>query len=1369
MHRLTLPCEHGIETRSDVLELVENEKIVHERTSAGNLMSLTQAPVPVFGQGQEDRYIRHERTVDDYKQHTLQTQIYARPDTYIGSVDHESRGAWLFDTTTNRLGFATITMPEGIERCFLEIASNAGDNADASRRLGVSPGTIDVSIDANYVTIRNGGEPIPLIPHSSSTVDTPRYVPEFIFGVLLTSSNYDTKVIRMGVGRNGYGAKLVSIFSKYARFKVGDAKNGQEWEGVWTNNMTEKTFKITPGHQWDPARGWVLKGQPYTGPSYVEVTYMLDFQRFGLLQYPPEAVPIFARYTIDFGFACKLPVSFNGVQYNLQNIRDYAKLFWSQEQIDHSIVHYEWPITIPEAELAKMTKKDRDALVGVPPEGWDRMSKKQREAIIANPPTPDFIPVVEIMCIDTPDAGVCISFVNGMMTHEGGVHVNEAYSVIGAHFLEQFNKYTVVKKAAKASGKAAKGGKAAKSGKGKPKESGDAKPKKDSEDVSAKLTMADLKQHMSMIINCRLPDPKYKSQSKTYLTGPKPTINIDEDQLKPLGHWNLFDRLSASLDAKLYKSIKKDEKQRRGRVHLDKGVPANEAGGVNSSRCVLYIVEGKSASSYPKKRIAMTPGNKDYGGYYPIKGKFPNVLKMTPIAVANNKEIRDIKKMVNLREGVTYDDPADIATLYYGLIIITTDMDSDGTHIRMLLITFFLKYPGLVRRGMVCYLMTFAVRLFDGAGKCVGRFATEQEFAKWADANPGHKYKVKYYKGLGTSRDADIKDDLTSASLVVCLHDEEAPASISMAFGKDGADQRKKWIATWRDTVRTDDIIFVQASDLLKYRNITDIINKDLIDYTIDALFRAIPSEEDLIKKSQRQALYYVLEHWKYGHSRQGSMKVDRIAGAAAQLTKYHHGPKSMIDTMIRMCQSYVGSNNLAYLAQEGQMGTRDQGGEDAADARYSETMPEAWLSKAINEEMVDLVPKRIVDGEPAEPCFIPCDIPMGIINGFNGMATGHSTYSPPHSLYKTIIALYNMCMGQKVEPLQPYFHGFKGTVEVVDKAKGFQPPGAPLPTPGAVVAGGAGVMPIAIPATKSRLRKRAGDVEPAPPIPGEFKLPGEEPDREPESDDEDLGLPKPDDTEEPEHPDDEAPKEYKPPKKGRRTIVTRGIFTIDKMYDNGAADITVTELPIGRWMDDYQKWLCELEKLGDIAGFRDNSNTDDVVQYTIYQFKHKDGINHKTLKLQTSFGYNNITLINRQGHPHVYNTIDEVLKVYYDNMIGMYEQLRLSRIAKAEKDYIDCAYMMKFIHLVITGEIVVFKQKRDFVHQQMTKHEIPHEYYKKVKLHDCDEENLSHFASEMAKLQETIAYLKTLTPQGMWSVRLKDLYDFFVQSKYVE
>ena len=803
---------------------------------------------------------------------------------------------------------------------------------------------------------------------------------------------------------------------------------------------------------------------------------------------------------------------------------------------------------------------------------------------------------------------------------------------------------------------------------------------------------------MSLLINCRLPDAKYSSQSKTMLTSPKPIVNISESEIKPMEKWDLFDRLHAALESKLYKTLSKDERKRKGRIIIDNGVDANEAGGKNSNKCILYIVEGKSASAYPKKRIEYSPGNKDFAGYYPIRGKFPNVMKMSKFQIVENKEIKEIKTYLGLRDGVNYDDPKEKETLRYGIILLTTDMDTDGSHIRMLLISFFHeRYPSIIRQGMIGYLITFAVKLFDKK-KCVGRFPTESDYERWAKLNPDTKLTVKYYKGLGTSTNADIKDDMTNSPVVICIYDDQAQSSIDMAFGKDNSDMRKTWISQFRDSAGDDEPIYVSLSDLYKYRNITDIINKDLVNYTLDSLFRSITSSDDLMKKSQRQSFYFMLKNWKYGHSKAKSMKIDRIGAAAAELSHYHHGPTSMGDTIVRMCQDYVGSNNLPMYSSEGQMGTRDDLGQDAAAARYTETSLEWWLKYVVHEEIISQVPRRVVEQDFAEPEWIPMDIPIGLINGFSGMATGHSTFCPPHSPYDIIDYILYRCCDKTPPALVPKFRKFTGPVRIEDRKV--------------------------------------------------LKIPFKK-----EEDDEiDIAVDKIDLGDD--AYDDDEIQEYVPPRYGKRTLITEGIMKIIKTYPDGSVDILITELPIGLSMHKYQLWLKKLELEKVIKGFKDNSTTDTCL-YTIYNYKSEKVPNIYNLKLKRTFSLDNITLIDTQGYPTKYNSVEAAVDTYMVGMLDIYEKYRLNKIKELNEKVMKLNFERLFIIHYINGNIFIRENnksvKKDVVYAQMDVYGIPHEIFDKIKMSRFTDEEIVKLEGILNETQLEMEKYGKMNAKSMW------------------
>ena len=101
-------------------------------------------------------------------------------------------------------------------KIFDEIIVNAADNYQRSKKMDQI--VVKISKEKGYVSVKNNGEGIPVEIHKEHKI----YVPELIFGHLLTGSNYNDEEERTTGGRNGYGAKLTNIFSKKFVIECGD-------------------------------------------------------------------------------------------------------------------------------------------------------------------------------------------------------------------------------------------------------------------------------------------------------------------------------------------------------------------------------------------------------------------------------------------------------------------------------------------------------------------------------------------------------------------------------------------------------------------------------------------------------------------------------------------------------------------------------------------------------------------------------------------------------------------------------------------------------------------------------------------------------------------------------------------------------------------------------------------------------------------------------------------------------------------------------------------------------------------------------------------------------------------------------------------
>lgn len=145
----------------------------------------------------------------NYQRLTQLEHVLKRPDTYIGSVEHTESQQWIYNEATQSMELRNVSIVPGLYKIFDEILVNAADN----KIRDPSMDTLNVEIDpeTNTISVYNNGKGIPIEIHEKEKM----YIPELIFGNLLTSSNYDDDKKKVTGGRNGYGAKVSSIYTSF--------------------------------------------------------------------------------------------------------------------------------------------------------------------------------------------------------------------------------------------------------------------------------------------------------------------------------------------------------------------------------------------------------------------------------------------------------------------------------------------------------------------------------------------------------------------------------------------------------------------------------------------------------------------------------------------------------------------------------------------------------------------------------------------------------------------------------------------------------------------------------------------------------------------------------------------------------------------------------------------------------------------------------------------------------------------------------------------------------------------------------------------------------------------------------------------------
>jgi DNA topoisomerase-2 len=570
--------------------------------------------------------------------------------------------------------------------------------------------------------------------------------------------------------------------------------------------------------------------------------------------------------------------------------------------------------------------------------------------------------------------GTNVSFVNGVYTKSGGKHVeyivNQLFSIIKTN-TPKSKKVTITKKM--------------------------------------------IKDHITIFVNASVPNPTFGSQSKDKLTTNINKLGKNRIELDPKIFKKLIKDMKQVFDLANMLNIQKNMKKSDGRKTtsirgIDKLEDANNAGSKHSKECTLIIVEGDSAKS-----LAMTGRSimKDFDnwGVYPLRGKVLNVKKSSISSMEKNEVISDIKKILGLVHGKVYNN-TNINTLRYGKVMMLMDQDVDGFHIKSLVTNLFHTFwPSLIKMGYIMVLPTPIVKIFRGnTDVAVETFYSLNDYESWIEnTTDSNKYRIKYYKGLGTSTDNEGEeyfDDIENKSITIKpLNDESMNNNMNLAFGADTCSDRKNWLM---NTYNEKNVFDYKKSKI----SIDDQINKELIHFSHYDTSRSLVSMVDGLKISQRKILYGCMLKGLYKPN--ANIKVAQLSGYISEKTCYHHGEDSLNGAIIKMAQEFCGSNNLALLLPKGQFGSRLSGGKDSASPRYIFTALNKCATKLFRLEDNPILPKNYDDGIEIEPKFYVPVLPLLLVNGALGIGTGFSTTIPAHDVSSIIESFRHMINSSK-------------------------------------------------------------------------------------------------------------------------------------------------------------------------------------------------------------------------------------------------------------------------------------------------------------------------------------------------------------------
>jgi len=1148
---------------------------------------------------------------EQFKSRTLHEQILHEPDTFIGSVQCDIKIMYSYNEDEKLITISEKNIVPGLYKIFDEILVNAADNTVRDKKCNIIK--VNINEKTGEISVYNNGSSIPIELHKEEQV----YVPEMIFGNLLTSGNYDQKGKTVG-GKNGFGGKLANIYSERFDIELVDSKRNKKYFQRFKKNMYEKEEHI-------------ITDVPKNTESYVKVTFLPDYKRFGLKELTKDMLSLFKRRVYDIAgtTTSSVKVYYNDKLLEIKSFEDYIKMYYADENIN--LIYQDFN------------------------ERWS-------------------VGVV----FDTNSGYQHMTFVNKINTFQGGTHLNYIVNQI----IEKVTTYITDKH------------------------------------KNLKIKPSQIKDNITVFINAVIEDPSFSSQTKETLTTKSSLFNIkcelDDKFIQKICKTGLIEEIVQVAQIKQLAELEKSDGKKNSSVkNLTKLDDARLAGSKRSDECRLFLTEGDSAKSFAISGLEII--GRDKYGVFPLKGKLLNVRDATSKQLLSNEEIKNIKQILGLKQNTHYSDTK---KLRYGGIILLTDADVDGAHIKGLFINFIhFFWPSLLKiEGFIQTIATPILKVYKNIdSKKINPeiFYTIPEYKIWKEkiGDSNKNYNIKYYKGLGTSTEKEAKESFIDFDKKIinivcdnnlntnnkkCIKNNDENSSkksssdsvsisgdnssqnksisdnqddkndktcqvINLAFSKKKADDRKKWVEKFNPDITPTFVI----NNNIKTITYSDFINKELIHFSNSDNIRSIPNICDGLKPSQRKILFGIFKR-KLDNN---EIKVAQLSGYISEHTGYHHGEASLQGAIINMAQDFCGSNNINLLKPNGNFGSRRMGGKDAASARYIFTQLNELTKKIYINKDEAILNYNIEEGDVVEPETYYPILPMILINGAEGIGTGFSTFIPPHNPIELINNIKNILSGKSITDipeLSPWYKGFIGKIEKVDD----------------------------------------------------------------------------------------------------NTYNSIGIYKIIN-----ETTIHITELPIGTWTQDYIDFLSEsIEQQKLINDYENNSgnhNIDIKVHFINSELQKliKSGTLEKRLKLISIVKTSNMRLY-KNNVITKYNNVNLILKDYIDIRLTMYDKRKKYYIKILENELLLLKYRKQFIEQIISKKIIIEKKKKSEIIDKLIElkypelstnieNKISYDYITNLPLFSLTLEKIEEFNNEYNDKLNELELYKNTTIEKLWIMEI--------------